>query len=120
VPAEEADSLRDAYATVLEVREEVTKQLEEARNEKLVGKSQEGAVIVHAPADATKILEGRGLAELADMFIVSSVELHAGDELSVRVGSADGEKCPRCWNYRVLAESDVCSRCAKVLAEGTM
>ena len=37
--------------SVLEVREVVTKALEEARNAKVIGKSQEAAVALTAPAD---------------------------------------------------------------------
>ncbi len=118
-PADEAAELRCAYETVLAVRDEVTKALEEARNAKVVGKSQEARVIVSAPADTVAVLEARGRAALAELFIVSDVELRAGDELGVNVEAAVGEKCPRCWNFRELgvdpAHPDVCARCADVL-----
>ncbi len=47
LPAEEAAELRDGYAVVLEVREVVTKALEDARNAKVIGKSQEAGVAAH-------------------------------------------------------------------------
>ena len=56
---------------------------------------------------------------LEELFIVSGVELVAGDELTCEVLHAAGEKCPRCWNYRELggnaAHPDVCARCGEVL-----
>jgi isoleucyl-tRNA synthetase len=123
VPSErvgDAAALRESYATVLEVREVVTKALEDARAEKVAGKSQEAAVTVHAPAAVAGTLESRGTAALAEMFIVSTVEIVVADELKAVVSLADGAKCPRCWNVRELGtdarRADVCSRCAEVLA----
>ena len=46
--AEEAALLRSSYQTVLEVRDFVTRALEEARNDKIVGKSQEARVSIEA------------------------------------------------------------------------
>ncbi len=118
-PAEDAASLRDAYAVVLAVREDVTKALEDARNEKRIGKSQEASVVVTAPDDVATVLEARGTVALAELFIVGAVEVRQGEELSVTVDAAPGEKCPRCWNFRQIGvderHPDVCGRCAEVL-----
>ncbi len=113
--AGEATALRVDYAVVLEVREAVTKALEEARNAKLVGKSQEARVIITAPAEVLDVLKARDSRELADMFIVSAVELVEGTGPSVEVAPANGEKCPRCWNFREIGAGGVCERCASVL-----
>ncbi len=120
VPAEEAAALREAYAVVLEVRDEVMRALETARNEKTIGKSQEAKIVIEAPTDMITSLRDRDLTTLADMFIVSAVELRDGDTLTARVATADGEKCPRCWNFRELTETGVCARCASVLEGRTL
>jgi isoleucyl-tRNA synthetase len=118
---EGAESLRDAYGTVLAARDVVTKALEEARNAGVIGKSQEASVEIAAPADAIATLAAR--PALADLFIVSAVSLVARDgEMSVTVSRAPGEKCPRCWNIRTDVGSDaahpeVCGRCATVLRD---
>jgi len=119
VPAEEAARLREAYAVVLAVREGVTKAIEEARTAGAVGKSQEALLSIAVSASSLAVLEARGRASLAEMFIVSAVELHAGvaDEVSVEVTRADGEKCPRCWNWRELGSDGLCPRCSAVVAE---
>jgi isoleucyl-tRNA synthetase len=113
-------ALETAYTTVLAVREAVTKSLEEARNAKVIGKSQEAAVSVTAPADVVAALDARGAVALAELFIVASVETRAGDEVAVSITAATGEKCPRCWNLRELGTNadhpEVCARCASVLA----
>jgi isoleucyl-tRNA synthetase len=120
-PADESPSLLREYATVLEVREAVTKALEEARNAKTIGKSQEAAVKVTAPPAIVSALEARGSDSLAELFIVAAVVVVAGDEVSVEISPAVGEKCPRCWNLRALGvdatHPEVCGRCAGVLTE---
>jgi isoleucyl-tRNA synthetase len=131
VPEEEAAELRDAYERVLAVRAEVTKALEEARDAKRVGKSQEADVLVRIREEGSDGPTAAALRErpgLADLFIVSGVALEseggvqAGEEASVEVEvePATGEKCPRCWNFRRLGvdptHPEVCERCAGVLA----
>ena len=119
LPAEQAAELTSAFAVVLDVREAVTKALEEARGAKTIGKSQEASVAVMAPADVIAVLETRGSVELAELFIVAQVRLSVADSLVVEVHPSAGEKCPRCWNLRELgvdaAHPEVCGRCAQVL-----
>ena len=119
VASAEAGALTQAYATVLAVREVVTKALEEARNAKTIGKSQEAAVSVIAPAATVAVLEQRGSEALAELFIVAQVRFSVGEEVAVEVHPAVGEKCPRCWNLRELGVDErhpgVCGRCAEVL-----
>ncbi len=116
-----AKELAAAYETVFAVREHANAALEEARASKSIGKSQEAAVRVSAPADIIAVLKGRGERSLAELFIVSQVDLIEADEVAIEVVAADGEKCPRCWNYRELGtvsgHPGVCERCARVLAE---
>ena len=51
------------------------------------------------------------------MLVLFSIFMFAQTE--VEIAQADGEKCDRCWNYRILgADTDhpsLCERCAKVL-----
>jgi len=118
-PVDETASLKAAFAAVIDVREAVTKALEEARDLKRVNKSQGAAVTIRAPAETLETLRARGESELADVFIVSEVSLVDSEALTVSVESASGEKCPRCWNHRALGADpsypDVCARCAEVL-----
>ncbi|MEO7674825.1 MAG: zinc finger domain-containing protein, partial [Pyrinomonadaceae bacterium] len=61
-------------------------------------------------------------ADLRYIFIVSQVEVHEGDAMSVRIEKADGAKCERCWNYSTRVGEfaqypTVCERCIKALTE---
>ncbi|MDZ4169074.1 MAG: isoleucine--tRNA ligase [Coriobacteriia bacterium] len=121
VPVSDAAALRREYAVVLQAREAVTKALEDARNDKRIGKSQEATILLTAPVEMAEVLRACADGLLAEHFIVSEVSIETGEELAVTVESASGEKCPRCWNYRELgtdrAHPDVCVRCAAVLSE---
>ena len=55
---------------------------------------------------------------LADLFIVSKVELEEGEALHVKVDNAAGTKCPRCWKHSLEANAEgLCPRCAKATSE---
>jgi isoleucyl-tRNA synthetase len=58
---------------------------------------------------------------LREALVVSQLALaHEGDATTVRNVPADGQKCARCWKYRVLGTDaehpDICSECADVIA----
>ena len=115
--AERAEVLLPGYRAAIEVRDVVTKALEDARAAKLIGKSQEASVRVCAPATAVELVEASGI-DMAELCIVSSLELVASedDSFSCDVAVAAGEVCPRCWNVRELGEDGLCRRCHEALA----
>lgn len=110
-----ADELKETFGRLLEVRSDVNKALENARNEKLIASSQEAAVTLHC-ADDMKELFSRTLGEdTAQWLIVSRAEFADG-EGSPDVVRAPGTKCPRCWNYSETPDAeDLCPRCHKVI-----
>ncbi len=117
----------DDWTTLLGVREQVLKALEEARNAKQIGKSLEAQVKVSA-ADPVYSVLARYREQLRYAFIVSAVTLeqkapgNGTGSVTVQVGKADGTKCSRCWNYSIHVGEDkdyptVCERCSAVLKE---
>ncbi len=110
-----------AFGEVMAVRDVVTKALEDARAAKVIGKSQEAALTVEAPAAVVATASGFDPAVFEELFIVASVAFVEGanDEVTATVAVAEGEKCPRCWNIRALggnaAHPDVCERCGDAL-----
>lgn len=123
------DEFEAKWEKIIEIRDDVKKALELARNEKICGKSLEVAVTLNCSDevyDFVKPLE----KELAEIFIVSAVIVAKGDEgfkgdvdgLSVKVTAAEGEKCERCWMITKDVGADhehptICARCAKILTE---
>jgi isoleucyl-tRNA synthetase len=127
--AELADESLDAeWERLLDVRKEVSKALEIARQGDMIGNALEAEVtIACADEDDLRFLENKG-DMLADLFIVSRVVLEktasAGGEQprEVRVARAEGGKCARCWKYSVsVGESEdhptICRRCVQVVEE---
>ena len=106
------------WERIIAVRTAVNVALEAARNEKKIGKALEADVVLTVPAEDAFLAEMD--AELvADLFIVSTVEITVGEALEVTVSEAAGAKCPRCWKHSVNADSEtgLCPRCAAVVAK---
>ncbi len=101
------------FSKLLTWREKVTKALEPFRAEKR--KSSDAKVTIDANDPTLRAFSD----ELADLFIVSEVELTAGSSGEVTISVHAGPKCDRCWkHYDQLAKDppDVCERCATALA----
>ena len=120
VSKEYSDDVINNYESFMSLRDEVLKKLEEARSSSLIGSSQEATVSLFEKNDVIRHLKmEKNPAELARLFVVSKVELNSKQEIVV--SRANGQKCPRCWNYvdqlHVHEEHMVCQRCNDVLKE---
>jgi isoleucyl-tRNA synthetase len=116
-------SLLTSLAPFFEVRDDVLKALEVAREQKLIGKSLEASVKVYATGEYKEVLETLK-DDLKQLFIVSKVEvveteLPLVNVVGVEVSKANGHTCERCWNVyedAEMANDEICERCAEVLA----
>jgi isoleucyl-tRNA synthetase len=125
VPEEDAPQQQD-WTTLLAVREQAMKALEEERNSKRIGKSLEAQLAITAADPAYSVL-ARFKDQLRYLFIVSAVTLAQGSGngsggVHIEVKKADGAKCDRCWNYSTHVGEDktyptICERCSAVLKE---
>jgi isoleucyl-tRNA synthetase len=117
------EALLARYEMLFDVRGAVTKALEDARNQKLIGAGLEAHVTIAAPSETLAFLESFG-EDLCFLFIVSKVSLSAGAELGVTVEQAAGVKCERCWHYTTDVSANpkypgACGRCVANLDEMT-
>ena len=127
------DSMNDDYwATLLAVRGEVNKVLEQARADKLIGGSLEAAVTLYADDALAAQLNSLGnelrfvlLTSQADVKPLSAAPESAVnselDGLRISFGKAEGSKCPRCWHYATDIGQDsehpeLCGRCVTNVA----
>ncbi len=100
---------------VITIRDAVNGALEASRAAKTIGKSLEAKVALTVPAKDA-FLADMDAQTLADLFIVSQVELTVGEALAVSVAPADGVKCPRCWKFHDHVGGDeLCPRCHHVI-----
>jgi isoleucyl-tRNA synthetase len=134
---EAKDAWKDAdlagrWQQLLAVRAEVTKVLETARADKVIGHSLDAQVTL-ALGDDLKVLLAPYADELCRYFIVSSVRLvdeapqgsvaaEQIEGLQIHVAAAPGEKCQRCWVHdptvgQLEEHPEICERCFGNLAQ---
>ena len=103
------------WEKIIQVRDVVNGALESARAEKKIGKSLEAKVALTVPAEDAFLAEMDGEA-LADLLIVSQVEVTVGEEIQAAVSNAAGGKCQRCWKVLPTVNAEgLCPRCGKVV-----
>jgi isoleucyl-tRNA synthetase len=123
--------LEERFELLFKVRGEVSRVLESARQDKLIGNSLEASVILSAPEKIFSFLR-ENESILKELFIVSEVLLSPTaaegaqpskemEGLNIRVSRAGGQKCPRCWVFDPKVgegngHSPVCHRCEAALA----
>lgn len=126
-------ALEQKWDSLLEVRSEVTKALEKARQDKLINHPLTAQVDVYPNSQLEGFLEE--ISNLAEIFIVSAVKVHKAEEekpegvtmadtlegFGITVNSAAGEKCERCWIYDTEVGNSqdhptLCPRCASVVS----
>lgn len=104
------------------LRSDILKALENARQEKIIGKSLEAAVCLQVSKEDEALLKDTFGDMIHQWLIVSSCtftdeELPAYTVCGVEVKKAQGVVCPRCWNVTLSNHQDcLCARCLQVLA----
>ena len=106
------------------LREDVLKALENARNEKIIGKSLNAHLKLYPKTRVKSLLEKLNLS-LPQAFIVSKLDIcqtgfgkHKGKDISIDVLPADGHICDRCWQVvDEINDDGICSRCESVIKD---
>lgn len=110
----------EKWSFIYAARESANKALEEARNNKVIGKSLEAKIIVKS-SDEDYDRYVSLTKQLAEALIVSDFTVERSDgETSFEVVRAEGEKCERCWCYSKYVGTNhthptLCERCAIVI-----
>jgi len=125
--------LAKKWDDIIRIRKEVTKALEVARKDKLIGHSLDASVIIGLTPEHEKFLAPY-MNDLRTLFIVSSVvavpfdtliDVPEGEEvkgLKVKVSLCEDPKCERCWIHDPTVGKDgfhptICKRCVDALKE---
>jgi isoleucyl-tRNA synthetase len=132
-PEWRAPDLTETWQRLLEIRGEVTKALEQARNQKMIGHPLDAAVILSLGSADYEILKSYE-GELQTIFIVSQASLTTEplnqgayesenvEGLKIQVASAAGDKCERCWIHAPSVGASrehptICERCESVVQQ---
>lgn len=120
------EALEEKWNQLIAIRSDVSKVLETARAQKLIGQSLGAKVVIQASGtNEALLLEYRDMlaeifivsqVELVDMAPVDAIEMESG--LKIAVATATGEKCERCWMFSESVGQDnehptLCKRCAE-------
>ena len=126
-------ALAERWERLLELRREVAKGLEPARQSKMIGQSLDAHVELYVPDSWRDVVSA--YADILDtLCIVSKATVASGTPptqafaseaipgLALVVQRAPGEKCERCWRYQedvgsVAAHPTVCGRCGTYLQD---
>jgi isoleucyl-tRNA synthetase len=127
-----ADKLEEKWNAFLRLRDDVLKALEEARNEKVIGKSLNAKVTLYVSEKTGKLLDAIQ-ESVRQLFIVSDFEVAGTYEdapenalkletAAIVISKAEGETCERCWTITPEVGKDeehptLCHRCAEVMKE---
>ncbi len=132
VPEAMDTDLEEKWKRLLEVRAEITKALEGARRDKVIGHPLEATVLLKASGSLADFL-GSNWETLKMISIVSELQqaeeltpaMQASEvlpELHLAVLPAPGDKCDRCWTRSETVGSDanhpqLCGRCTSVVLQ---
>ena len=121
------DAFIAKWDRIHEIRTDVQKALELARNNKIIGKPLEAKVTLFADGELKEFLEAAA-ESLPEIFITSAVEIADGEGevkgdvegLSITISKAEGEKCERCWKFTRSvgtnpAHPTLCKECAETM-----
>jgi len=119
-----SSDIETVYDDFMEFREDVLKALENARNEKVIGKSLNAHLVVFPKPKIDNLLKKINV-NLAQIFIVSKFEIakdgfgaYKGQDVSIDVLRAGGHTCERCWQVvSDVNEAGICPRCDSVISE---
>jgi isoleucyl-tRNA synthetase len=127
--------LEQRWEKLVTVRSEITRALEGARQEKVIGHPLEAEVLLQVNGEWAEFIgrEWQTIQEIcivseltpcADFAVLDHVPLVSKEVpgLSVAVRQAPGDKCDRCWIRSTTVGQDqahpqLCSRCSLVVAE---
>lgn len=123
----QAAEILQQWQSFMHFRDEVLKSLEQARDQKVIGKSLEAAVTIYPQAQLKQLLDSLnanvGQLLIVSQFKVSETKLASADEyddVQVQVTAAPGQVCQRCWMTKEDVGQDadlpnLCVRCAQII-----
>ena len=119
------DNLVKKWEKIEELKELVAKKLELARTEKTIGHSLNAKITLYAEGENYNFLK-EVENQLQTVFIVSAVAIEQNtrkdeeEKIGVKVETADGQKCERCWMYSTTVGEDkenptICHKCSQAI-----
>jgi isoleucyl-tRNA synthetase len=88
------------WEDVIALRDRILKEIEEARNRKIIGDSLEAEVGMEVPGKYYDLVSGE-MDLFKEILVVSKINVKQTetDETRIHIRKSGGRKCPRCWNW---------------------
>lgn len=111
----------EKWDKMLALRDRILKEIEEARNQKIIGDSLEAEINLQLDNHFYDLVSTN-----PDLFkeicVVSTINTEKSTEEKITVKKSKGSKCPRCWNWFEEDTSankfpEICPRCSQVTEE---
>lgn len=114
--------LLNKYEMFKDLRSDVLKALEEARSQKIIGKSLASKVVLK-PSETTLKLLNSMKVDWAKVFIVSEFAVTSDDidgteykSGIIQITARQGHVCSRCWKVvDEVNEDELCNRCSQII-----
>lgn len=114
--------LLNKYEMFKDLRSDVLKALEEARSQKIIGKSLASKVVLK-PSETTLKLFNSMKVDWAKVFIVSEFAVTSDDidgteykSGIIQITARQGHVCSRCWKVvDEVNEDELCNRCSQII-----
>ena len=124
------DALLERWNAFMDFRGQAQKALEEARNEKVIGKSLEAHLTIYPDDEVKELIEGLN-TNLAQLLIVSALTIAEGEApesavsfegVAFTVERATGDVCDRCRRIDPTTKersynATICDHCASIVEE---
>lgn len=108
------DYLMESFDLFMTIREKVLKEIEEYRQQGLLGKSLSAIVDIKLSKNDIEKLQLLD-ADLRNVLMIAELNLIESDNFEVKVSVSNLKECKRCWNIRSLNDNDICDRCQDVM-----
>lgn len=108
-------NIKNDFDQFLIFRDEILKELEQARENKIIGKSLNAKLIIYPDEETDKMIK-RINANIMQLCIVSELEIkNIVKKKRIVIEAAKGHVCERCWLVVKEVTNGICDRCSTVI-----
>jgi len=109
------------WESIIEIRDRILKEIEDARNKKVIGDSLEAEILLELNGNNYELVNTHQDI-FKEILVVSGLKLKKAETERIDVIKSSGKKCPRCWNWFTEDTSgnefpELCPRCNTVAKE---
>jgi len=111
----------DKWEKIIKLRDNILKEIENARDAKIIGDSLEAEIDLDLNDEYYNIVSAN-IKIFKEILVVSKINLKKSEKEKISIQKSNGKKCPRCWNWFSDDTSknklpELCPRCSLEIEE---